>query len=63
MKRLKMLINIFKINNTKAALELVEEFVVFAGFIMVAKGLYMIYTPLMWIICGLWLMIPAKKVK
>ncbi|WP_333595058.1 hypothetical protein [Anaerospora hongkongensis] len=39
----------------------VQEITVLAGFFMVAYGLYSIYPPVMWILCGVWLMIPAKK--
>jgi len=39
----------------------VKEATVLAGFFMVAYGLYSIYPPVMWILCGAWLMIPAKK--
>lgn len=43
--------------------EAAQELAILAGFLMVARGLYMVYPPAMWIICGLWLMFPAKRVR
>lgn len=41
--------------------EVVQELAVLAGFCMFLKGLWDVYPPLMWIIGGLWLMIPGKR--
>ncbi|MHB1126866.1 MAG: terminase TerL endonuclease subunit [Bacillota bacterium] len=47
-----------KINN-----EVIQELAMLAGFLMVMKGLWMVYPPAMWIIGGLWLAFPGKKVR
>jgi hypothetical protein len=41
--------------------EAVQELALLAGFLMLLKGLWDIYPPLMWIIGGLWLMLPGKR--
>ena len=41
----------------------IQEICALTGFFMVGYGLYQIYPPLMWIICGIWLVIPPKKKK
>ncbi len=38
-----------------------EELAILAGFLMVLRGLWLIYPPLMWIFGGIWLMLPAKR--
>lgn len=40
--------------------EIIQELAVLAGFLMVLKGLWDIYPPLMWILGGVWLMFPGK---
>ncbi|MEN6325799.1 MAG: hypothetical protein ABFD18_06295 [Syntrophomonas sp.] len=39
----------------------IQELALLAGFLMILKGLYMIYPPLMWILGGLYLMLPTNK--
>lgn len=41
--------------------EAIQELALLAGFLMLLKGLWDIYQPLMWIIGGLWLMFPGKR--
>jgi hypothetical protein len=41
--------------------EAIQELAMLAGFLMLLKGLYDIYPPLMWIIGGLWLMLPPGR--
>jgi hypothetical protein len=41
----------------------IEELAILAGFLMLLRGLWLVYPPLMWIIGGLWLMFPAKAVR
>ena len=41
--------------------ETVQELALLAGFLMLLKGLWDIYPPLMWILGGIWLMLPAKR--
>ena len=45
----------------KKAGETIQELAILAGFLMLLKGLWDIYPPLMWIIGGAWLMIPGKR--
>lgn len=41
--------------------ETIQELAMLAGFLMFLKGLYDIYPPLMWIVGGLWLMLPPGR--
>lgn len=41
--------------------ETVQELALLAGFLMCLKGLYMIYPPMMWIIGGVYLMLPGQR--
>ena len=41
--------------------ETIQELAILAGFLMLLNGLYDIYPPAMWIIGGIWLMLPARK--
>jgi hypothetical protein len=41
--------------------EAIQELALLAGFLMLLKGLWDIYPPLMWIVGGLWLMLPGKR--
>lgn len=46
--------------------ENVQETAIVGGFLMLAKGLYSIFPPVMWIICGVLLMllgIPWRKIR
>lgn len=45
-------------------LEYVRDACLLAGFLMVARGLWLIYHPAMWVICGamvLWVGIPERS--
>lgn len=43
--------------------DIIQELAMLAGFLMVMRGLWMIYPPVMWIVGGLWLALPGKKVR
>jgi hypothetical protein len=47
--------SIKKLNGT------IQELAILAGFLMLLKGLWDIYPPMMWIIGGIWLMVPGKR--
>jgi hypothetical protein len=50
-----------RLPSLKKSAETIQELAILAGFLMLLKGLWEIYHPLMWIIGGLWLMIPGKR--
>lgn len=41
--------------------ETLQELALLAGFLMVLRGLWLIYPPAMWIIGGIYLMLPAQR--
>jgi len=41
--------------------EVIQELAILAGFLMLLKGLWDVYQPLMWIIGGLWLILPGRR--
>lgn len=45
----------------KIRLPTAHELTALAGFCMAGYGLYLIYPPVMWLLCGIWLMIPPRR--
>lgn len=46
-------------------IEYIRDACLLAGFLMIARGLWLIYQPAMWIVCGamvLWVGIPERSV-
>ena len=41
--------------------ETIQELAMLVGFLMCLKGLHDIYPPVMYIIGGIWLMLPCRK--
>lgn len=39
----------------------IEDIIALIGFLMAGYGLYILHPAAMWIICGIWLMIPPKR--
>lgn len=50
-----------RLPSLKITSETIQELAILAGFLMLLKGLWMVYPPLMWIAGGLWLMLPAQN--
>ncbi len=60
-KNLKPKLPKIRLPSIKIKHEIIQELAILAGFLMLLNGLYDIYPPAMWIIGGIWLMLPARK--
>ncbi|WP_459998541.1 hypothetical protein [Paradesulfitobacterium aromaticivorans] len=48
-----------RLPSLKISSGILQELALLAGFLMLLHGLWMVYPPIMWIIGGLWLMLPG----
>jgi hypothetical protein len=52
-----------RLPSVKIAATSIQELAMLAGFLMLLRGLWMWWPPLMWMLGGLWLMLPGKEVR
>lgn len=50
-----------RLPSLKIKAQTIQELALLAGFLMLMRGLWLIYPPAMWIVGGIYLMLPAQQ--